>query len=201
VSIERSKSDVPELVLASTSPYRRALLGRLGLPFRCASPRFDESVPSREGKSPREIAEMLAEGKAASIAALEPRATVIGCDQLASINEQVLGKPGSSPLAEEQLAILSARTHELITALVVIRSGRCVRHTDVTRLKMRSLTRAEIKRYVQRDLPLDCAGGYKLEEHGIVLFESIESNDQSAITGLPLIALTSCLRELGYEIP
>ena len=96
---------------------------------------------------------------------------------------------------------MSGRTHELITALVVLRGDRVLAHTDVTRLRMRSLTRAELERYVAQDRPVDCAGSYKLEERGIVLFEKIESADHTAITGLPLISLAAFLRELGYAIP
>jgi septum formation protein len=189
------------LVLASTSAYRRTLLERLGIPFRCAAPRFDEGSLPRGGKTPREVAEALAEGKAASIAVLEPGVTVIGCDQLVALEGEILGKPGSLERAIEQLQVLSGRTHELITALVVLRGDRSFRHTDVTRLRMRLLTKPEIDRYVQHDRPFDCAGSYKLEEQGIVLFESIETEDQSAITGLPLIRLTTFLRTIGHAVP
>lgn len=190
-----------DLILASTSVYRRDLLARLGIPFRCEAPRFDESELSRDGKTPRAVAEALAEGKAASIAVLEPCATIIGCDQLVALQGRILGKPGSLEQAVEQLVTMAGRTHELITALVVMRADRSLRHTDVTRMRMRALTRSEIDRYVIHDRPLDCAGSYKLEQRGIVLFESIESEDQSAITGLPLIRLTGILRTLGYAVP
>jgi septum formation protein len=189
------------LVLASTSAYRRTLLERLGIPFRCVAPRFDEGSPPRGGKTPREVAEALAEGKAVSIAVLEPGVTVIGCDQLVALEGEILGKPGSLERAIEQLQVLSGRTHELITALVVLRGDRTFRHTDVTRLRMRPLTRPEIERYARHDRPFDCAGSYKLEEQGIALFESIETEDQSAITGLPLIRLTTFLRTLGHAVP
>ena len=195
------RQQAANLILASTSVYRRELLARLGIPFRCVAPRFDESELSRDGKTPRAVAEALAEGKAVSIAVLEPGATVIGCDQLVALEGRILGKPGSLERAVEQLETLAGRTHELITALVVLRAGRTLRHTDVTRLRMRALTRPEIERYVKHDRPVDCAGSYKLEQQGIVLFESIESEDHSAITGLPLIRLTGLLRTLGYAVP
>jgi septum formation protein len=189
------------VVLASTSVYRRELLARLGVPFRWVAPRFDETALSRDGKTPRAVAEALAEGKAASIAVIERGATVIGCDQLVALEGRILGKPGSLERAIEQLQALAGRTHELITALVVLRAEQSFRHTNVTRLRMRSLTHAEIERYVGHDRPVDCAGSYKLEQRGIVLFESIDTEDQSAITGLPLIRLTSILRTLGYAVP
>jgi septum formation protein len=147
------------------------------------------------------VAEVIARGKAASIGALEPSATIIGCDQLVSYKGQVFGKPGTIERAVDQLRAMSGQTHELITALVVSRGDWSVCHVDVSRLSMRPLTRAEIDRYVAADQPLDCAGSYKLEDRGIVLFDKIETNDQTAITGLPLIALTSFLRELGFAIP
>jgi septum formation protein len=190
-----------DLVLASTSPYRRVLLARLGVPFRCVAPNFDESSIPPKSREPRELAEALAWGKAASIAPTESFATIIGCDQLVSLEGRIFGKPGSLKGAADQLLALTGRTHELITALVVIRGPQRLFHTDVTRLRMRALTRSEIERYVTNDRPVDCAGSYKLEERGITLFETIETQDHTAITGLPLIALTGFLRELGFVIP
>jgi septum formation protein len=189
------------LVLASTSVYRRELLARLGIPFRWVAPRFHEAELSRAGKTPRAVAEALAEAKAASISVLEPGATVIGCDQLVALEGRILGKPGSLERAIEQLQALAGRTHELITALVVLRAEQSFRHTDVSRLRMRALTRPEIERYVEQDRPIDCAGSYKLEQRGIVLFERIETEDHTAITGLPLIRLTDLLRPLGHPLP
>jgi septum formation protein len=139
--------------------------------------------------------------KVGSIAAIEPATTIIGCDQLVSFEGRIFGKPGALDRAAEQLEAMSGRTHELITALVVTRGGRVLAHTDVTRLRMRRLSRAELERYVAQDRPVDCAGSYMLEERGIVLFEKIESADHTAITGLPLISLATFLRELGYSIP
>ena len=103
--------------------------------------------------------------------------------------------------AVEQLVSLSGHEHDLITAMVVMSGSRTFRHTDVTKLWMRPLSRATIVRYVLAERPLDCAGSYKIESHGITLFDRIDSEDQTAIIGLPLIALVSILSELGYEIP
>jgi septum formation protein len=193
----------PALVLASTSRYRRVLIGRLGIPFRCRAPGCNETAIQAEAAEmePRLLAEKLALAKATSLVAVEPDATIVGCDQLVSFQGRVFGKPGSADRAIAQLTAMAGHTHELITALVVVRRAVIFRHTDVTRLRLRALSRAAIERYVAADQPLDCAGSYKLESRGIALFERIESDDHTAITGLPLIALVTILRELGFAIP
>lgn len=195
----------PPLILASTSRYRRALLERLGLPFTAVAPACDEDALKDPRLTPQALAEFLAEAKAASIAVQQPEAVVIGSDQLAALEVDgrwtILGKPGTSAKAVDQLALLSGRTHILITAMVVARGAERWRYTDITRLTMRRLDRAALERYVAADQPLDCAGAYKLECRGIALFEAIESADASAITGLPLLALTRILAGLGYAIP
>lgn len=190
-----------ELILASTSPYRRELLTRLGIPFRCEAPVCDEEAIKAEGHAPRELAERLATLKAQSLAGRYPEAILIGSDQLASGPAGILGKPGTRAAALAQLESLSGRTHELITALAVWRDGRLWTHTDVARLTMRALTRAELERYVDADRPFDCAGSYKLEARGIALFERIDAADYTAIVGLPLMALAGQLRKLGLEVP
>lgn len=189
------------LVLASTSRYRREQLERLGLSFRAVAPPCDEEALKGTGIPPYELATTLARGKAESLRGAFPDAVIIGGDQLAEIDGHVLGKPGSADAAVEQLRRLAGRTHELVTALAVAHPGGIEQHLDVTRLTMRALTRPEIERYVAADDPVDCAGAYKLESRGIALFASIESADHSAITGLPLIALTTILRRLGYPLP
>jgi septum formation protein len=195
--------DLPDLVLASTSPYRRILLERLGLPFRCRAPLVDEEEETeRLGPiTPGELAERLAELKALSLAGPGPDATIIACDQVAAFEGRAYGKPVTFETAVEQLLAKSGREQTLITALVVWQGGRTFRHTDITTLKFRTLTRAEVERYVHADQPLDCAGAFKLEERGITLFERVESADFTGITGLPLIALTTILRDLGYPLP
>jgi septum formation protein len=192
---------MPDLVLASTSRYRRALLERLGVPFRCRPPLLDEDDLKGDADEPRALAERLARAKAASLAELEPHAIVIGGDQVLEFEGRVFGKPGSVERAVEQLLALAGRPHHLITALAVRHRGETIVHVDVTTMHMRPLPRTAIERYVAADRPIDCAGSYKLEERGIVLFERIDSGDQTAITGLPLIALTTILRRLGVEIP
>jgi septum formation protein len=192
---------VPELILASTSPYRRALLARLGVPFRCVAPEVDEASLGDPSLSPRALAERLARAKAERVAVAEPGAVVIGSDQLVAFEGRVFGKPGDARRAADQLAAMAGKPHELITALSVVHPGGALDHTDVTTLWMRPLTRPEVERYVAADRPFDCAGSYKLEERGVALFERIESADHTAITGLPLIALTTVLRGLGFAIP
>lgn len=193
----------PALVLASTSAYRRSLLERLGVPFRCVAPLCDEAALQREliGLEPRRLAERLALAKAQSLADAERGSVIIGCDQLVAFEGQVFGKPGTADRAVDQVAAMAGRTHNLITALAVIHEDTTFRHTDVTRLRMRPLRRDAIARYVETDRPLDCAGSYKLESRGIVLFDRIESDDHSAITGLPLMALVTILQSLGFAIP
>ena len=199
---DRSESR-PVLILASTSVYRRAQLERLAVPFRCRAPLCDESAIQRTfaDTEPRLLAEKLALAKASSLSGEEPETTIIGCDQLVSFNGRIFGKPGTADRAIAQLVAMSGKTHELITALVVIRGDETYRHTDITYLSMRPLSRDAIERYVLLDRPMDCAGSYKLESRGIVLFDRIESDDQSAITGLPLLALVTILRKLGFAIP
>jgi septum formation protein len=191
----------PDLVLASTSRYRRELLARLGLPFRARPPACDEDALKRPDLAPVELASMLARAKAESLRGEEPGAVILGSDQVAAIDGEVLGKPGSAERAVAQLTRLAGREHVLVTAIAVAHLGGLVEHVDVTRLSMRPLSRAQIERYVAADQPLDCAGSYKLEARGIALFERIESADHTAIVGLPLIALTTALADLGFPIP
>jgi septum formation protein len=192
---------LPDLVLASTSRYRRELLARLGLPFRAVAPACDEEALKVPGLAPERLAARLALAKAESLGAAEPGATIIGSDQLVALGDVVLGKPGTAERAAEQLAALAGRAHVLVTAVAVVHAGGVIAHVDVTRLSMRPLSPAQIARYVDADAPLDCAGSYKLEARGIALFDRIESADHSAITGLPLIALTSMLASIGYPVP
>ncbi len=190
-----------ELILASTSRYRRELLERLGLPFRCVDPGVDENEVKRLGLGSRKLAEKLALLKALAVAGQWPGATVIGGDQVVSFEGQALGQPGTVERAVDQLVAMAGRPHQLITAMVVLHRGEVRGETDVATLWMRDLDREALERVVRADRPLDCAGGYKLEGRGITLFERVESADQTAILGLPLIALTTVLRELGWTIP
>lgn len=189
------------LILASTSPYRRDLLERLGLPFRVVAPAVNEDELKRAALPPRELAAFLAQAKAESVAASDPADVILGGDQLVEFAGQVLGKPGGVDEACAQLQTLQGQTHRLITAVCLVTPAGGQIHVDVTELTMRRLTPAEIARYVEGDHPLDCAGAYRIESRGIALFERIESADFTAIVGLPLIALTTLLRNLGFAIP
>lgn len=191
----------PPLVLASTSPYRRTLLARLGVPFEVAAPDCDEGEVQRLALPPDETATRLARLKALSVAARRPDAVVIGSDQVAAIGADVLTKPGDRAGAERQLARLAGREHRLFTAFAVAHPGGLVERIDVTCLTMRQLDAAAIARYVALDRPYDCVGAYKLEEHGIALFSGVASSDHTAVVGLPLIALGGVLVELGFRIP
>ncbi|HKP55383.1 MAG TPA: nucleoside triphosphate pyrophosphatase [Polyangiales bacterium] len=193
---------MPALVLASTSVYRQQLLTRLGIPFTAAAPTCDEEALKDPSLLPRDLAAHLARAKVQSIAASQREAHVLGSDQLVEIASEVLGKPGTSERALEQLTLLAGKAHRLITAFALVcPDGTLIEHVDVHTLHMRSLTRAELERYIAADRPLDCAGSYKIEERGIALFERIEGADFSAITGLPLIALTTALRTRGFLLP
>ena len=191
------------VILASTSSYRRELLQRLGVPFRCIAPAVDEGAIQAlfDAASAADLAEHLAMAKAVSVSRSEPDATIIGSDQVCVCEDRILNKPGSSTSAIEQLSFLAGKSHRLITAVCTWHEGALLRHRDVTTLKMLPLARDQIERYVTADQPLDCAGSYKLEARGIGLFESIQSADHTAITGLPLLAVAGLLRSLGHIIP
>jgi septum formation protein len=195
------RSPVDQLILASTSRYRADLLRRLGLDFTAVAPSVDEAPWQRRLADPLALCEALATAKAEAVASHHPAAIVIGCDQTAHCGGRILGKAGDAATAVAQLEWLAGRVHDLVTAMVVIQRGEYHRHTDITRLHMRRLDRPALERYIARDAPYDCAGSYKLECAGIALFERIETTDHSAITGLPLIALTSILRRCGVRIP
>jgi septum formation protein len=191
----------PDLILASTSRYRRELLERLGIPFRALAPACDEEALKDPTLKPRALAEKLALAKAESLRGAHPEAAIIGGDQVAELGGRVLGKPGTAEGARAQLALMAGKEHRLITAIVVHHGGIPYRFTDIAVLHMRPLTPEQIARYVELDQPLDCAGSYKLERAGVALFERIESADHTAITGLPLMTLARILGQCGFDIP
>ncbi|WP_298868007.1 nucleoside triphosphate pyrophosphatase [uncultured Gimesia sp.] len=189
------------LILASTSSYRAAQLRRLGLKFETCDPQVDENLFKQTGLSPESLAETLAMEKAKGVSQQKPEAIVIGGDQLVSFEETILGKPGTAERALEQLLSMQGKSHLLITAIAVLGPDFDETHVNYTKLKMRPLDRETLKRYIQFDQPLDCAGAYKLESQGITLFEEIESTDHSAISGIPLMALTTLLTQAGIVLP
>jgi septum formation protein len=186
------------LVLASTSPYRKELLEKLGLPFQAQAPNCDEEAYKARLRDPVELATTLARLKAESLATSEN--CVIGGDQVAALGNEILGKPGSFEKACEQLAKMQGRAHRLITALHVIHKGAHHPILDITEIHMRALDRQQIESYVRRDQPFDCAGSYKIEKSGLVLVQQLKTEDFSSIQGVPLIALTNLLAKLGYRI-
>jgi len=190
---------MPALVLASTSRYRRDLLERLGLPFDCARPQVDETAEGDE--APLALAARLASAKAAEVAARHPGSWVIGSDQVADLNGQPLGKPGTVEAACAQLAAMSGQTVRFHTAISLIRDGESLSAMDTTQVRFRALQAPEIARYVAIEQPLDCAGSFKCEGLGISLFEAIDSRDPTALIGLPLIELCGLLRRAGFAVP
>ncbi|MFX3675404.1 MAG: Maf family protein [bacterium] len=190
-----------ELILASTSKYRKELLERLELPFRCVAPGVNEDILKQQGLKPKKLAQELAFLKAQSVAKKHPNAIIIGSDQVASIDELILDKPGNRATAFKQLSLMQGREHFLFTAVAVVAPAQEIQFIDTTTLSMKNLTGEQINRYLDRDEPFDCAGSYKIETSGISLFESVVSEDFTAITGLPLIMLSKYLQKLGYDLP
>jgi septum formation protein len=191
----------PRIVLASTSRYRAELLRRLLDDFEQAAPEVDElPLP---GETPATRAGRLAAAKAAAVAAGAGEALVIGSDQVAALDGRVLHKPGAIDNAREQLRASSGNVVDFFTGLCVIdsRRGQAWKALDHTRVAFRDLEDAEIDRYLARERPLDCAGSFKSEGAGIALFERIESEDPTALVGLPLIALSRLLRQAGAAVP
>ena len=188
---------MPRLILASTSRYRRELLSRLGLPFEVESPGVPEEA--RAGETPAAMAARLALAKARSIAT--PGAVVIGSDQVASLDGELLRKPGAPGVAVAQLLACQGRTVQFHTAVALIAtdSGATAEHVDITEVRFRRLEAAALSEYVRREQPLDCAGSFKSEGLGVALFEQISSHDPTALIGLPLIWLAGALREMGVD--
>lgn len=189
------------LVLGSTSAYRRSLLERLGVPFTVAAPNVDESM--LPGEQPIDLVHRLARAKAENVAERQAKSLVIGSDQLAVSGRDILGKPGSGERVIAQLRQLSGQRVTFYTAVHVINSETRSNegHLDVTTVHFRTLTDEEIQSYVARDKPYHCAGGFKVESLGISLFSRIESQDPTALIGLPLIWLSAALRRNGFKVP
>ncbi|HYF58251.1 MAG TPA: Maf family nucleotide pyrophosphatase [Burkholderiaceae bacterium] len=189
------------LVLASTSAYRRELLGRLRLPFEVEAPGVDETP--RPGETPREAACRLSLAKAAAVAARRPDAVVIGSDQTATLDGVgIVGKPGDHARARVQLRAASGRAMTFHTGLCVIRPGAAPLVDCVdTRVRFRALSDDEIERYLRAETPYDCAGSAKSEGLGVTLLDAQEGPDPSALVGLPLIRLSAMLRDAGFVLP
>lgn len=185
------------LILASSSPYRQDMLKRLRLPFTAVAPHVDESPLPDE--TPADLALRLSRAKAAAVAQQHPGALVVGSDQVASFEGQCLGKPGTHAAAVAQLRLLSAREVEFNSALCVTDGQAELTDNIITVCRFRPLDDAEIEHYLKCEEPYDTAGSAKAEGLGIALMEAMESNDPTAIIGLPLIALSRMLRTFGVN--
>jgi septum formation protein len=188
-----------QLVLASTSRYRRELLDRLGRPYEVAAPPFDEEAARAADPTltPEAMARAFAVGKARSLVASHPDALILGADQVPALGDHVLHKPGTSDAARAQLGMLAGRTHQLFTAVALVdaRTGAVHERLDVHEMTMWPLGDEEITTYVERDQPLDCAGSYRVEAGGVALFSSMRGEDWTGIVGLPLTKVVALLRE------
>jgi len=186
------------LILASTSPYRRELLARLGYPFESVAPEYEEArIP---GLSPSALALCHAVGKARSVAARCPGRIVIGSDQVAELDGDTLGKPGGQAAAVSQLLRMAGRSVAFHTALAVVRDEREESALETYTVRLRDLSREEIEEYVRADRPFGCAGAFRIESRGIALMEELRGRDYTALIGLPLIALTDLLRRFGVRV-
>ena len=191
---------LPRLILGSTSPYRRELLQRLRLPFDTDAPRVDETA--RSGEAPTALASRLALEKAHEVARRHPGAVVIGADQVAELDGQAIGKPGNHARAVAQLQWLRGRRVVFHTAVAVVRpdTGFAQGLLAPVTVLFRALSDAEIAHYLRLEQPYDCAGSAKCETLGIALLDAIESDDPTALIGLPLIRTCALLRAAGIDV-
>ncbi|MCH7347117.1 nucleoside triphosphate pyrophosphatase [Aeromonas sp. MR7] len=190
-----------QLILASTSRYRKALLEKLALPFECAAPEVDESpLP---GEPAEALVARLALAKASAIADRFDQGLIIGSDQVCVCDGQILGKPGTVEKAVAQLMAAQGRSVTFHTGLCVLdaASGRAEQLVEPFTVHFRTLDEATLRRYVEAELPLDCAGSFKCEGMGIVLFKGLEGRDPNALIGLPLIGLIELLARHGLALP
>lgn len=189
------------LILGSTSPYRRELLGRLGLPFDVVAPDVDETP--REGEAPADLARRLALAKAGAVARQHPDCIVIGSDQVADLAGEPLGKPGDHARATAQLRRMRGRSVVFQTAVAVVCMETGFEQLDLAPVEVvfRMLGDDEIEAYLRAEQPYDCAGSAKSEGLGIALLEAIHSDDPTALVGLPLIRTCRMLRAAGVRVP
>jgi septum formation protein len=190
----------PSLVLASGSRYRAELLGRLKIPFVSEASNVDETPQPYE--TPASLAQRLAQTKAQAVAERMSGCWILGSDQVATFDGRPLGKPGTRANAIAQLQTLSGRSVDFLTAVTLLRpDAELVTHLDRTVVCFRKLDKAEIERYVDAEPAFDCAGSFKCEGLGITLLSAIETDDPTALVGLPLIAVRWLLAEAGYPLP
>jgi septum formation protein len=190
-----------QIILASSSVYRQEQLRRLKVDFTAIKPDVDEEPFKHQGLDHTQLSIELALLKARAISQNTPEAIVIGGDQVASLGDQTLSKPGTRQKAFEQLKQLSGREHSLITSLAIVHGREEHLHTCVARMKMRQLSDQQISRYIEQDEPLQSCGSYKLETLGISLFESIDCEDYTSIIGIPLMWTAKTLTSMGVSVP
>lgn len=191
----------PPIFLASSSPYRRGLLDRFLAEYETVSPDVDES--NENGLEPQQLASHLARKKAEAVSINARDALIIGADQLAVLDERVLGKPGDHAHAIEQLLAASGKTMTFLTAVCILDPLGRTRHehVDVTTVRFRQYDRRLAETYLRHDEPYDCAGSFRLEGAGFVLFEAVKTDDPTALIGLPMIWVAARLLDLGYLTP
>ncbi len=189
------------LLLASSSPYRRELLSRLRLPFDCRAPHIDETA--NPGESPEQLVRRLSREKAQALAETHPDHLIIGSDQVAVLDDRIIGKPHTFERAREQLLSCSGRRLDFLTGLALLDSRSGVEQLDCLSFSVhfRELSEAQIDRYLSAEKPFDCAGSFKAEGLGISLFRATEGEDATSLIGLPLIRLVDMLNSAGIEIP
>ena len=188
---------MPQLILASTSRYRQELLARLRLPFDAVAPEVDEAA--LPGEAPAALAERLALAKARAVATRYPGAIIIGSDQVAELDGKAIGKPGAHAAAAAQLRRMSGREVVFQTAVAIVAPGLAAIERAEVRVRFRDLSDAAIEAYLLADEPYDCAGSAKVESLGIALLDAVESDDPTALIGLPLIRTCALLRRAGLE--
>lgn len=190
-----------QLILGSTSIYRRELLERLQIPFDTAAPDMDETL--LDGESAADMVLRLSHGKALAVASAHPEALIIGSDQCAVLGEQILGKPGNHETAVQQLTACSGKHVKFLTGLCLYNAKTTHYQLELVpfSVQFRELSAAEIENYLHREQPYHCAGSFKSEGLGISLFKALHGEDPNALIGLPLIKLTEMLRQENFVIP
>ena len=190
----------PDIVLGSSSPYRRALLEKLGLRFECASPNIDETP--HVGETPKELVARLAREKASAIAQSHPRSLIIASDQIALLEGEILGKPGGHEEAARQLRNSSGKVVTFLTSLALLNSASQTMQLEVVpySVHFRHLSETQIEHYLRAEQPYNCAGSFKSEGLGIALFEKLEGDDPNTLIGLPLIRLVKMFEQEGVYV-
>ncbi len=194
-------NNIPDLILVSSSPYRRKQLEQLGLPFRAVVPKFEED--HTRSADPRELVKVQARGKAMSVAEEFPNAILIASDQAVWVDGEILGKPGNAERALEQLQKMRRTLHKFYMGLFLYHTGLKQEQEHLVSGSgyfHRNLTDEELREYIALDQPFDCAGAARIEGRGILLYDSLRCDDWAAIVGLPLMALAKALRQWGYPI-